>query len=112
MADISPLRGLTYSQERIGSFDNVATQPYDKISPRMREEYLRRSPFNIARIIMSAPEGMDLKSHFSLAAGVFNGWLKNGILQLSERPCLYPYFQTYRVPGGGMEFTRKSFIGL
>jgi len=112
MAEIFPFRGLTFNGERVGGHGRVVTQPYDKITPAMREEYFRRSPFSIARIICSAPEGADLAGHFHGVARTFRDWLKQGLLTRSRRPCLYPYHQTYKVPGSGRASTRRSFIGL
>ena len=112
MAEIYPFRGITFNRERSGPVDKVVTQPYDKISPSMLEEYFRKSPYNIARVIASAPEGADLERHFGQAAEKFDSWLNEGILTRNQKPCLYPYYQTYRVPGSGVECTRKSFIGL
>jgi len=112
MADIYPFRGITYSSERVGEADKLVSQPYDKISPRMAEEYFRRSPYNIARVILSAPESSDLQTHFSKAADIFNGWLAGGILVRSDLPRLYPYYQSYTIPGTDKVCIRKSFIGL
>lgn len=112
MAEIYPFRGITFDRERIGPVDKVVTQPYDKISPTMLEDYLRRSPYNIARVIASAPEGADLGKHFEQAAENFDTWLRAGVLTRSRQSCLYPYYQTYRIPGSGVECTRKSFVGL
>ena len=112
MAEIYPFRGITFNRERTGPVDQVVTQPYDKISPSMLEAYLRKNQYNIARIIASAPEGADLERHFAGVAEEFNTWLNEGVLTRNKKPCLYPYFQTYRVPGSGAEYTRKSFIGL
>lgn len=112
MAEIYPFRGITYSSQRVGAVDNAVSQPYDKISPRMAEEYLHRSPYNIARVILSAPEGSDLQAHFRGVADTFNSWLTEGILVPGAMPRLYPYYQTYRIPGTDKVCTRKSVVGL
>ena len=112
MAEIYPLRGITFERERVGGHDLVATQPYDKITPAMREAYFRRSDYNIARIICSAPEGAGLAGHFREVSRTFSSWIEQGIITRSRASCLYPYHQAYKVPGSGREFTRKSFIGL
>src|SRR3989339_1073295 len=101
MAEIYPFRGITFNRERTGPVDQVVTQPYDKISPSMLEAYLKKSQYNIARIIASAPEGADLERHFAGVAEKFSTWLNEGVLTRNKKPCLYPYFQTYRVPGSG-----------
>ncbi len=39
MALIYPFRGIRYSKEAVGDFDKVVTQPYDKMTPSMQDEY-------------------------------------------------------------------------
>ena len=51
MGNLFPFRAYRYSPERVGSIGNVVTQPYDKITPEMREAYLRRHDMNIVRVI-------------------------------------------------------------
>ena len=112
MSDIYPFHGFTYSRDKVGTADNVVSQPYDKISAVMAKEYFSRSPYNIARIILSAPESSDLRAHFSAVADTFNSWLAGGILSRSTAPRLYPYYQTYRIPGSDKVCVRKSFVSL
>ena len=112
MADIYPFRGITYCRDRVGAADDVVSQPYDKISPGMAEKYFQKSPYNIARVILSAPERSDLQAHFSKVADIFNSWLAEGILVRSAAPRLYPYYQTYSIPGTDKVCIRRSFVGL
>ena len=112
MAEIFPFRGISYDPGKTGGFENVVTQPYDKISDSMREQYLEQSPYSVARLICSAPAGADLKTHFAGVADIFQQWQQQGVMVRSEKPCLYPYHQTYSVPGTGEVLTRKGFVGL
>ena len=43
MADIHPFRALRYDLQKV-SASQVVTQPYDKITPAMQEQLLRRQP--------------------------------------------------------------------
>src|ERR1700690_2806335 len=51
MASISPFRALRYDPTRV-SLPEVVTQPYDKITSDMQEQYHAASPFNLVRIIL------------------------------------------------------------
>jgi uncharacterized protein (DUF1015 family) len=112
MAEIFPFRGVCFDPEKAGPFSELVTQPYDKIPPSLREKYFEQSAYSIARIICAAPEGTEIKGHFSEVAKTYNQWLDQGILVRSEKPCLYPYHQTYKVPGTGETRTRKGFVAL
>ncbi|MBW7996490.1 MAG: DUF1015 domain-containing protein [Candidatus Glassbacteria bacterium] len=112
MAEIFPFRGVSFDPAKAGPFDELVTQPYDKISTSDRERYLARSPYSIARLICSAPSGADLRRHFAGVADLYNRWLDDGVLVRSDKPCIYPYHQTYRVPGTGEQRTRRGFVGL
>ncbi len=112
MAEIFPFRGVCFDPEKAGPFDKLVTQPYDKIPPSLREKYLEQSAYSIARVICAAPEGAEIKGHFSEVAKTYNKWLESGILVRSQQPCIYPYHQTYKVPGTGEIRTRKGFVAL
>ncbi len=112
MADIFPFRGVCFDPEKAGPFEKLVTQPYDKIPAELREKYLAQSAYSIARIICAAPEGTEIKGHFASVAETYNQWLEQGILVRSDKPCLYPYHQSYKVPGTGEQRTRKGFVAL
>ncbi len=112
MAEIFPFRGVCFDPAKAGPFDKLVTQPYDKISAGLREKYLAQSAYSIARLICAAPEGTGLKGHFAEVAKTYNQWLEQGILVRNDKPCIYPYHQTYKVPGSGELRTRKGFVAL
>ena len=43
MARLYPFRALRYDTSRV-QMEDVVTQPYDKITPEMRQPYYARSP--------------------------------------------------------------------
>ncbi len=102
MADIAPFPAYRYVESRVGSLDRVITQPYDKISPEMLERYLALSPYNLAHIIKP--------KDYRAAAARLREWIRDGILARDQQPAVYPYFQSYRVPGTEERRTRKGFI--
>ena len=58
MADLSPFRAWRYSAAA-GPLQDLVTQPYDKITPAMRERYLSLSPYNLVRLILDKPLDAD-----------------------------------------------------
>jgi uncharacterized protein (DUF1015 family) len=113
MAEILPFRALQYSAGRV-QVENVVTQPYDKISPDMERRYLDASPNNIVRVIRPGSDlGPDSpESPYRHAASTLGDWRRNGIVGQISEPCLFAYFQRFRLPGTDEERTRKGFIGL
>jgi len=53
MANIFPFQPYRY-RAKAGALQDLVTQPYDKISPEMRQRYLQASPYNLVRIIRGA----------------------------------------------------------
>lgn len=100
MPKIKPFRGLFFSEEV--EIKKVVTPPYDVITPRMKEEFLKRSPFNVVRLIL--PEAPEEAKKTLLA------WLKKGILKREEEPSIYPYKQVFSYDG--KTYTRWGFIAL
>ncbi len=100
MPKIKPFRGLFFSEEV--EIRKAVTPPYDVISPQMKEEFLRRSPFNVVRLIL--PEGPEE------AKRTLSAWLKKGILKREEEPSIYPYKQVFFYDG--KTYTRWGFIAL
>ncbi len=113
MAYIAPFRALRYDPSRV-SLADVATQPYDKISPQMQEGYYSASPYNLVRIILGKKESTDNEEQnpYSRAADFFHDWRRQGIFLQDTHPSLYFYSQRFAVPGGKTELVRRGFIGL
>jgi uncharacterized protein (DUF1015 family) len=99
MPTIYPFRGFRFDESRVGPLSGVVTQPYDKIPDSLREEYLRRSPFNIVRVIKN-PD-------YAAAAQCLDSWLAEGILKRDPRPAFYAYRQSF-----DFERSRLSRVGL
>ena len=102
MAEVLPFRGYRYSREKIADLGNVVTQPYDKISEQMRQEYLKRHRYNIVRVIKN--------NDYENAGETLNQWIQSGILKQDDSPSFYPYEQTFHFEG--QNFSRLGFMGL
>ncbi len=101
MALISPFRAWRYDPERV-SIQKAVTQPYDKITPAMQENYYQASPYNLVRVILGKRHREDgpAENVYTRAAASFQEWRQTGILRRDPEPSLYCYTQTFRLPEG------------
>ena len=113
MAHIFPFQPYRYTAAA-GPLASLATQPYDKITPAMRERYLALSPYNIVRVILGEPRPSDSEAEnvYTRAARHLEDWISAGALAREDAPSLYAYFQEFCVPDTGERLVRKGFIGL
>jgi uncharacterized protein (DUF1015 family) len=125
MALISPFRAWRYDPQRV-SIQKAVTQPYDKITPAMQENYYQASPYNLVRIILGKrlPEDGPAANVYTRAAEFLQQWRQAGILRQDPEPSLYRYTQTFRLPegvrrdsaesgkGSGAQAERRGFIAL
>jgi uncharacterized protein (DUF1015 family) len=92
------------------------TQPYDKITPAMQDQYYAASPYNLVRIILGKPQSNDNgnENAYTRAAACLRKWQAEGVLQRDAEPSLYVYVQKFKVPGDttGAEVERRGFIAL
>ena len=102
MAEVLPFRGYRYSREEIADLGDVVTQPYDKISEQMQQEYLKRHRYNIVRVIKN--------NDYANAGETLNQWIQSGILKQDDSPSFYPYEQTFHFES--QSFSRLGFMGL
>ncbi len=113
MARIYPFQPYRYS-EKAGPLGNLATQPYDKISPAMRTRYLSLSPYNLVRVILGEPGPADTSTNnvYTRASDCLAAWIDGGILARDREPAVFPYFQEFTEPDTGERLVRKGFIAL
>jgi len=92
----------------------VVTQPYDKITPEMQQQYHDASPYNLVRIILGRPEpgDGDHSNVYTRAAEHFQQWRQTHILRQDNKPSLYYYVQRFAPPDGGTSVERRGFIAL
>lgn len=109
MAIIKSFRGIRYNPEKVNLKD-VITEPYDRITPVMQEDYYKRSPYNVVRIILGKDdEPHPEKNKYKRAKIYIEEWLKNGIFLRENRKALYIYQQKFKVDG--KEMVRNGLIG-
>lgn len=91
MAQILPLQGIQYDQNKISDYSDVATPPYDVISESERDAFYERHPHNVIRLILGKPTPSDTPDDnpHTRAAACFRDWLATGILVRSQSPALY-----------------------
>lgn len=113
MAHIEPFRALRYDPARV-ALAQVATQPYDKITPEMQETYYASSPFNLVRIILGKRTASDgpADNPYTRAAGYFSDWRRQGVFFQDPQPSVYRYSQQFSAPGGKGNLERHGFIAL
>lgn len=113
MAQVFAFQPYRYTR-KAGPLGDLATQPYDKITPAMRERYLSLSPYNFVRIDLGERYSSDSESDnaYTRAAKHLEDWISGGVLARDDRPGLYAYFQEFTVPDTGERLVRKGFIGL
>lgn len=113
MAYISPFRALRYDPARV-SIAQVVTQPYDKITTTMQEQYHAASPYNLVRIILGKRETTDNETEniYSRAAAHFRDWRRQGVFLQDGEPSIFLYLQRFTKPGGKAEVERRGFIAL
>ena len=113
MAHIDPFRALRYDPARV-ALAQVATQPYDKITSQMQDDYYASSPYNLVRIILGKRSANDgpADNPYSRAAAHFSDWRRQGVFCQDPQPALYRYLQQFPAPGGKGAFQRQGFIGL
>ena len=115
MANIFPFQALRYDASKV-SPAQVVTQPYDKITPALQDQYYAASPYNLVRVILGKPQAgdNDQQNVYTRAAASLQQWRAEGVLAPDPEPSLYLYTQTFKVPGdaSGAIAERRGLIAL
>ncbi len=113
MATIAPFRAWRYDSSRV-PIASAVTQPYDKITPAMQENYYAASPYNLVRVILGKRDPKDhaADNPYTRAARSFREWREQAILRQDDQPSLYFYRQRFTPPGGAAELERRGFVAL
>lgn len=113
MAEISAFTALRYNTGKVHLGD-VVTQPYDKITPKMQDDYYQASPYNLIRIILGRPEGPETEDNnrYTQAANFLKTWRQNAILAPDNSPSIYAYSQRFLIPGTSRTAERRGFIAV
>ncbi|MBN1932220.1 MAG: DUF1015 domain-containing protein [Desulfobacterales bacterium] len=91
MAHIIPFRGTLYNPDKIKNFSDVVTPPYDVISKEEQQNFYKRHPYNIIRLILgkTTESDTDTNNRYTRAAQQFNQWFSEGILLQDQTPSMY-----------------------
>ena len=112
MAQVFPFRAFRYNPDT-APFQNVLTQPYDKISQEMQQKYYDAHPQNLITVEKGKEFPGDTPGNnvYSRAAAAFKDWeAKHAIVQ-DPAPSFYAYTQEFVVPGTSERRTRRGFVG-
>jgi uncharacterized protein (DUF1015 family) len=101
MAEIRPFRAVRYDEAKAGSLEDLVAPPYDVISPPEREDYLRRSPYNVVHLTL--PDSDEQAAHH------LSAWQESGVLRRDSDPAYWALAQTYVGPDG-VERTRNGYV--
>ena len=110
MALIYPFQGFRYNRQIVEDLNLVVTQPYDKTTPQMQQEYYRRSPYNVVRITLNLEKNEDPKTRYPEAGTAFRRWIDQKVLVQDPLPAIYAYYQEYVIEG--QKRMQRGFIAL
>ena len=113
MAILAPFRGIFYNQEEIQDLSQVVTPPYDVITKGEQEEFYRRHPYNVIRLVLGKdlPGDSDEKNKYTRAADYLRKWYGKGILKEDLQPSIYYYQQEFFVKEK-QRMRRNGFFAL
>ena len=87
----------------------VVAPPYDVISPEAHRRLLAREPRNVVRLDFPEDQaGDEPDERYRRAAHLISAWRSDGTLRRDPRAALYPYEQTYTLPGTDRRATRRG----
>lgn len=113
MALVQPFHAYRYNPT-LAPYDKVLTQPYDKITPAMQEQYYAADPHNLIAIEKGRTSKEDTSDSnvYTRAAASLNSWIAERVILQDAAPAFYSYSQEYTAPGTSIRRTRRGFIGL
>ena len=114
MAQVYPFRAFRYNTEKAHApYDQLLTQPYDKISPAMQEKYYAADPHNLIVVEKGRayPNDGARNNVYTRAASALQDWIAKEVVTQDAAAAFYGYTQEYTVPGTQERRTRRGFIG-
>ena len=104
MAEIKPIRAWRYNAELANKIEDLTAPLFDVVSDKQREK-LYENPFN--SIHLSVPQG----DHPAIRAQkLLSHWKTKGIILQDSIPCIYVYYQYFKLAGSAKEYCRKGFV--
>ncbi|MFC2035493.1 DUF1015 domain-containing protein [Chloroflexota bacterium] len=110
MAEIRPFRGVRYNESLIKDWPAVICPPYDIITPQLQQELYISSDYNFVRLEFSRelPQDTVTDNKYTRSAATLKEWLKQGILEIDEKPAIYLHDQSFTHQG--REYKRRSIF--
>lgn len=108
--ELHPFRALRYSPASIEErgLDNLVAPPYDRVTPKIREELYARSPENIVRFDARKDDGGDV---YAEAAQQLKDWLADGVIYHERSAALWIHQVVFPGRDGNVK-ARRSLVGL
>jgi uncharacterized protein (DUF1015 family) len=108
---IRSFRALRYAPDRVADLATVVAPPYDVISPEAHLRLLAADPRNVVRLDLPEEQAGDPPDErYRRAAKLLTTWRTDGTLHRDPRPAIYPYEQTYTIPGTDRVATRRGIF--
>lgn len=109
MPEIKAFKAYRYNSDVVGRYDKVLTPPYDVISPKQRDAFYKKSPYNFVRIDLRKTSGG--RDAYSSASKQLNDWIRKKVFVSEEKPSVYVYVQDYKSLSN-KKTTRYGFFSL
>jgi uncharacterized protein (DUF1015 family) len=99
MVEVSPFKGILYNPKKIENLNDVMSPPYDIISEEMQIKLYEKNPQNFVRLILGKinPSDSEKDNRYTRAKKLFDSWIKDSVLVVSEGPAVFPYKIQYKV---------------
>jgi len=108
--EIHPFRALRYSPQTIAErgLDNLVAPPYDRVTPKIREELYARAPENIVHFDARKEDGGDV---YAEANWQLKDWLRTGAMYHERSAAVWIHQVVF--PGrDGTTKARRSLVAL
>lgn len=113
MAIIAPFRGVRFNPAKVEDFEDVVTPPYDVISEKAGEAFLKKNKYNMIQLdLRNNSQSKDAgNERYAEAAARFESWQHENILIREDKESIYLYYIDYKHPSG-RRMTRKGLVSL
>ena len=97
MAQVQPFQAFRYNPQRV-PFERVLTQPYDKISSSMQDNYYAADPHNLITVEKGRayPDDSPQNNVYTRAAAALDSWIRENVV-VQDHSSLY-WFAVFCLP--------------
>jgi len=107
MVDVAPFRGLFFNEKKAGKISKAISPPYDVISPKLKNNLINSSKYNI--INLTLPEGKSPDKYIR-AEELLTDWISKKILEFDNDKSFYIFEERFSLNGKIKKIS--AFIGL